>query len=97
MEKIYDSNDGKEKGYRFQCSCLMPEEAMDISVEEIDERERHVEIAMYYTANGVISKIKAAWKVLRGRWRWSDIVVRNEDLKGLSEILDPERKIKDMP
>lgn len=94
--KIFDEN---SKYYRFQCDCLSPEDAMDVSVEFFgkEDENKSITIEMYLENRGVWDRIKKAFSVLRGRWCWRAFIVREEDHKYLSDIFNPNKKYSELP
>ena len=87
MEKLINEDDYIM--YRFQCRCLSPEDAMDISLEDI------VTITMNTNVHGFWNKLKYAFDILRGWHTWREFIVREDDLKDLSDILNPDKKTSD--
>ena len=101
MEKILDFDKGNEasKYYRFQCDCLTPADAMDISVDAWgkDGDKKAFTISMYFNGTGFINRVKYAWQILRGHWAWREFILRDEDTKPLSDILNPNNSFNDLP
>jgi hypothetical protein len=105
MDKLLDipkSKFGDEnhfKWYRFQCDCLAPEDAMDVSVEFFGKHDekKSIEIEMYLKDYGLWDRIKNVFAVIRGKWCWRGFVVREEDYKNLSDIFNPDKKFDDLP
>ena len=104
MDKILDIKKGKLNDedtslYRFQCDCLSPEDAMDISVDSCgkNDEDKYFTISMYFKNNHLWNRIKYAWEVLRGKWYWREFVVRKEDEKYLSDIFNPDKKYSELP
>ena len=104
MEKLFDYKKGKihdehTKLYRFQCDCLSPEDSMDISVESWgkDDEGKYYEIMMNFEGSNNWSRFKYAWQILRGRWTWRYFCVRDDDLKNLSDIFDPNKSYSELP
>lgn len=101
MEKLLDLK-GKDpadysKMYRFQCDCLSPEDAMDISVDKARENDKYFTISMTFLGTGFWNRVKYAWQILKRDWTWREFCVREEDHKVLSEIFDPNKKYTDLP
>ena len=101
MEKLFDltGEDPKDfsKLYRFQCDCLSPEDAMDISVDRVRENDKSFIICMSFRGSSFWDKLKYAFRIIRGNWNWRDFAIREEDCKNLSEIFDPNKKYTDLP
>ena len=104
MEKILEFNKGKlwdenTKWYRFQCDCLSPADAMDITVDACGKGDegKYLTITMHFLGTGVFNRLKYAWQIIRGYWTWREFVVREEDCKELSRIFDPDIKYSDLP
>jgi len=104
MEKILEFKKGKmfdenSKYYRFQCDCLTPADAMDIEVESYgkDDEGKYFSITMNFLETGFWNRLKYACQIIRGWWTWREFVVREEDIKNLSDIFDPDRKFSELP
>jgi hypothetical protein len=104
MEKLLhflknEINENEEKVYRFQCDCLSPEDALDISVENYGNTDgkKYIELSINNCDFGFMERLKHAWKVLTGRWGWREFCFREEDYKNLSIIFDPDKKFSDLP
>lgn len=98
MEKILEFEKGKifdrrSKYYRFQCDCLTPSDAMDISVDAWgkDDEKKYFTINMYFQGTGIWDRIKYAFSILRGNWCWREFAVREEDARQLSDIFNPDK------
>ena len=79
MEKLNElEGENKEKFYRFQCSCLTPGDAMDISVMGVGEEAggKYIILNMYFDGTGFWSRVKYARQILCGHWSWRDERVR---------------------
>ena len=104
MEKLLEFKKGKafdenSKYYRFQCDCLTPADAMDINVDSWGKEgeNKFFTILMYFNGTGLWDRIKYAFQILKGNWCWRDFIVREEDTKLLSEILNPDKKYSELP
>lgn len=81
MEKLLELEDGTF--YRFQCECLSPEDAMDVEVNEYG-----ISFSMRYEPRvKFLQRVKDAISVLRGRFCWSEFILREEDRAELRKIL----------
>ena len=104
MEKLFDYKKGKiheehTKLYRFQCDCLTPSDAMDLSVDSWgkDDEGKFFTITMNFIGTGFWDRVKYASQILRRQWCWREFVVREEDTKYLSEIFDPNKSYSELP
>jgi len=104
MEKLLEFKKGKlfdesSKYYRFQCDCLSAGDAMDIGVDSSgkNDEEKYFTITMHFYGTDVWSRIKYAWQILRGEWAWREFIVREEDIKNLSDIFNPDKKFSELP
>ena len=104
MEKLLEFQKGKlfdenSKYYRFQCDCLTPADAMDICVDSCGkgDEDKYFTITMSFVGTGVWDRIKYAFQILKGNWTWREFVVRNEDVKSLSDIFNPDKKYSELP
>jgi hypothetical protein len=103
MEKILTFLKGKihesdEKIYRFQCDCLSPEDALDISVEEPgNEGKKYIQLTLNNVDASFKERLNHAWHVLIGNWGWREFVIREEDYQNLSDIFNPDKKLSDLP
>jgi hypothetical protein len=84
------------KLYRFSCDCYSPEDALDISVDDI-EGEKYITITTGFFHHNLWFRVKAAFKMLKGEWMWDSFCVRKEDTKVLSDIFNPDVKYKELP
>ena len=104
MEKITEYKKGEvsdesSKEYRFQCDCQTASDAMDISVlawGEKDEGKIFI-ISMTYIQTGLWENLKNAWRILRGHWSYREFILREEDIKPLIDILNPDKKFSELP
>ena len=104
MEKIREfykgmSSDENTKYYRFQCDCLAPLDAMDISVESwgVKDKNKYFTISMYFIEKSLWNRLKYAWEIICGDWTWREFCVRKEDEKYLSDIFNPDKKYSELP
>jgi hypothetical protein len=72
---------------------------MDVSVESWGKHDENkaITITMNYTGTGLWDRIKYAVAIIRGHWCWREFIVREEDLKNLSDILNPDKKYDELP
>jgi hypothetical protein len=104
MEKLLDFpkrkwSENRSKFYRFQCDCLSPEDAMDISVDSYGKSDeyKYFIISMQFLGGGFWERLKNAWQILTGHWNWREFIVRQDDLKNLSTIFDPDKTFSELP
>lgn len=85
--------------YRAQCDCLDAADAMDIDVESwgMDDEKKYITLRMDAPRDGFIGRIKLTWNVLLGKWSWREFNIRQEDLKDLSDIINPDKKYSELP
>ena len=85
MEKMLDYKDYKL--YRFQCDCLTPNDAMDLTVEAAGGNKFYT-ISMHFNGHSFFDRLKYAFQILRGDWCWREFIVRQhcDDAKIISEI-----------
>lgn len=99
MEKLLDI---KGKGdfyklYRFQCDCLMTEEAMDIDVECNGDNEKFLTIRLDFWDVSLWKRLKFAYQIFIGRWTWREFIPRSEDYGNISDIFNPDKGYNDLP
>ena len=102
MEKLLEFEKGKlsdenSKHYRFQCDCLTAADAMDITVDEVHDGGKYFVLTMDFRGMSCWDRIKYAWQILRGHWTWREFIVREEDTRHLSDILNPDKKYSELP
>ena len=104
MEKLLEFKKGKfwdenTRMYRFQCDCLTPSDAMDITVDSQGKKDegKFFTITMHFVGTSFWNKLKYAFQILRGDWNWREFVVRGDDCQGLSDILNPRKKFSELP
>ena len=104
MEKIIEFKKGKvfkghSKIYRFQCDCLTPADAMDITVDSYGKNDegKYYIIQMNFIGTSFIDRVKYAFQIIKGNWAWREFVIREEDLKSLVDILNPDKKFSELP
>ena len=104
MEKITEYKKGEvsdesSKEYRFQCDCQTASDAMDISVLAWGEKDegKYFIISMEYWDKRFWNNLKSAWQILRGRFPYRDFLLRDEDIKPLIDILNPDKKFAELP
>lgn len=104
MEKLIEFKKGKicdenTKIYRFQCDCITPSDAMDISVDSCgaDDESKSFIISMYFIGTSFWDRAKYAFQILKGNWCWREFVVRDEDAEDLSDVFNPNKKYSELP
>ena len=104
MEKLIELRKGKvfdenSKYYRFQCDCLSPEHAFDIGIDSMgkDDEEKYITITWHMIGESLSLRLKYIWQIFRNHRTWVEAVVRQEDMKNLSEIFDPNKKYSELP
>ena len=104
MEKLLDFKPGvvkktATKMYRFQCDCLTAQDAMDVSIESEgeDDEGKYIILTFDFKNTNFWGRVKYAWEILKGDWTWRNFVVREEDLKDLSDIINPGKKFSELP
>ncbi len=95
MDKILDFKKGEvldipSKYYRFQCDCLASADAMTVGVDGIGKDNEDKYITLEFDLNiSFWDRIKFLFK---GNWSWRDFIIRQDDMKVLSDIINPEKK-----
>ena len=104
MEKLLEFKKDKGGGenvkyYRFQCACLSPADAMDITVDSHgqDEAIKFFTITMHLLGTGFWDRVKYAFQIIQGHWTWREFIVREEDTKYLSDIFNTEKRYSELP
>jgi len=105
MEKLLDFKKGEpiegvaSKYYRFQCDCLNAADAMTLGVDSCGKNDegKFFTICMDFYGTGVWDRIKYAWQILRSQWSWREFIIREDDLKPLINILNPDKKFSELP
>ena len=104
MEKLLEFEKGKlwdenTKMYRFQCRCLSAGDAMDITVDSQgkNDEEKLFTICMDFVGTSFWGRLKYAFQILRGDWNWREFIIREEDCRNLSDILNPNKKFSELP
>jgi len=98
MEKLLDLTKGDNfKLYRFQCDCLEPEDALDVSVDCVQGNKKFFALCLQFNINSFGDRVKSAWHILRGHWAWREFVVREEDCGDLSRIFNPDKGFSELP
>ena len=86
MEKILDFKD--ETTYRFQCDCLTPTHALDVTIMSKGKAD-WVELVVWRDADSLGRRLKWAWKMLRtGLGFEGEVILREEDVPELRKILE---------
>jgi len=105
MEKLVqidkeDTYSGKHyRMYRVQCKCLYSADAMDIDVdsEGKDGERKYITLRMDTNHDSFFNRLKFAFNVFRNKWAWREFIVRQEDMKELSDIFNPDKKYSELP
>ncbi len=80
METMYDT--GNHKVVRFQCDCMTPYCAIDVSID--NEGERYITLTFWSTPSYFGQRLKWCWDMLRhGRGFEHEFVVRSKDVEDL--------------
>lgn len=99
MEKLFNfektKNSNASKLYRFQCDCLEAGDAMDIEVED-GPKGKWIMLCLDLRDVSFWQRIKDAWAILRGNWKWREFIVREEDHQNLADIFDPNKKYEEL-
>jgi len=104
MEKLLEFSKGKlwgenAKYYRFQCDCLSPRDAFDVSVDSYgkDDEGKYITLTWHTIGIGLRGRLRYAWQILRQHRTWVEVTVRQEDLKYLSDIFNPDKGFSELP
>ena len=98
MDKII--SDKNSITYRFQCDCTSPEDVMDITVDNSNNK-KYFSINMYYNEVNFWSRVKESISILKGNWNWREFIVSQggseDDDKMISDIFNPDKTFEELP